>query len=180
MNCHFVISYQLNIVLLMEMTKVMNLPGRIKGEVCQRQRKNRLKLRRLPWSNQHSMLNRDLHWLRINRKNMNEHPTLMRRRRRRRRRRSSRGRDRSNRSRSRARSSLRYRSKGEIGRKCGEKWWWPVMMDSKGVNGVEIALLWVTTASQGDVTIRLLVWYDLICDDPWLVLYLDGLILGAL
>ena len=31
-----------------EMTKVMNLPGRIKGEVCQRQRKNRLRLRRLP------------------------------------------------------------------------------------------------------------------------------------
>ena len=31
-----------------EMTKVMNLPGRIKGKACQRQRKNRLKLRRLP------------------------------------------------------------------------------------------------------------------------------------
>ena len=42
---------------------------------------------------------------------------------------SSRGRDRSNRSRSRARSSLRYRNKGGTGRKCGEKWWWPVMMN---------------------------------------------------
>ena len=31
-----------------EMTKVMGLPVRIKGEACQRQRKNRVKLWRLP------------------------------------------------------------------------------------------------------------------------------------